>query len=300
LVIGDTLLDFVGNTPIVKIQKICPNDAGDIYVKLEDFNPGGSIKTRIALSMIIDAEKKGILKPNSGQTIIEPTGGNTGIGLSIIGAIRGYNVVLVVPDNYSKNKMKISEAYGARVILSDSRTGNNSHIKLVEKILSQNDDYIYLDQFSNLSNPLAHYEITGQEIVQSLDCVDSFVAGIGSGGTIMGIGKAIKEKFADAIIVGVQPKGCDVLKGKAIPHSIEGLAVGIMPKFLDSNVINKVISVDFPDVVAVKEDLAKKEGLFLGLSSSANICGALNMAKELGKGSKIVTIAPDGGRNYLV
>ncbi len=298
--IGDNILDFVGNTPLVKIHKLCPKDAGDVYVKLEDFNPGGSIKTRIALKMVIDAEEKGILKPNSEQTIIEPTGGNTGIGLAMIGAIRGYNIVLVVPDNYSKNKIKISEAYGAKVILSDSKTGNNSHIKLVEKIVSQNSEYIWLDQFSNLSNPLAHYETTGREIIESLDCVDCFVAGIGSGGTIMGVGKVIKEKFPDAILVGVQPKGCDVLNGKAIPHRIEGLAVGIKPGFLKHDIINKIISVEFSYVSQIKDDLAKKEGLFLGLSSSANIYGAINMAKELGVGRKIVTIAPDGGRNYLI
>lgn len=297
--IGDSILDFMGNTPIVKLQKIIKSPSYNVYIKLEEFNPGGSIKARIALQMIVDAEKRGILKPNSKQTIIESTGGNTGIGLAMVGAIRGYKIILVVPDNYSKEKIKMLRAYGAEVVLSDSRKGNFSHIELMDDILYEHPEYICLNQFENPSNPKAHYENTGREILEALEKVDCFVAGIGTGGTITGIGKKIKEKFDDAIIVGVQPVGCDVLRGKALPHKIQGLSVGILPPVLDVNIVDTVISVDYEEAVNYMKRFAREEGLFVGISSGANVCAAIKIAEELEEGKIVVTVAPDSGRSYL-
>jgi cysteine synthase A len=293
------ILDFIGNTPLVKLQKIVPEGSADVYVKLEEFNPGGSIKTRVAYSMVSEAEKSGLLKPHSGQTIIEPTGGNTGMGLAIVSAIRGYHAVFVVPDNFSQEKIKLLRIYGAEVILSDSTTGNDSHIRKAKEVVSANPHYIMLDQFSNLANPKAHYLGTGLEITGAVQNIDCFVAGIGSGGTLSGIGKEIKEKSPKTLIVGVQPKGCDTLKGKAVPHKILALALGVLPKVLNVELIDKMISVDFDDVMPCLKNLATQEGLLLGISSGANILAAIEMAKEMGEGKTVVTVAPDSGRSYI-
>jgi len=293
------ILSYMGNTPIVKLTKKLPNSA-DIYLKLEEFNPGGSIKSRIALQMIIDAEEKGILKPNSDQIIIEPTGGNTGIGLAIASAIKGYKLQLVIPDNYSKEKIKILKAYGAEVILSNHTIGNDSHIKKTEEIVQKAPEkYIWLDQLRNLSNPGAHYKSTALEILNSLNQINCFIAGIGSGGTITGIGTRIKEKFPDALVIGVQPKGCDVLKGKAIKHKIQGLSIGCIPSVLNTDIIDDVLTVNYEDVVICMKELAKTEGLLLGISSGANVHAAKKMAVKLGINNTIVTLSPDSGRSYL-
>ena len=296
---NNNILDFMGNTPIVKLQKIIDKFGSEIYVKLEEFNPGGSVKSRIALQMIIDAEKKGLLKPNSNQTIIEPTGGNTGIGLAMVGSIRGYNIILVVPDNYSMEKINILKAYGAEVVLSDSKKGNFSHIEKKDDLMYEHPEYICLNQFINPSNRKTHYENTGREILEALEEVDCFIAGIGTGGTITGVGRKIKEKFPGSIICGVQPVGCDVLKGKAVTHKIQGLSIGILPDVLDKNIVDRVISVEYKEAVHCMKRLAKKEGLLLGISSGANIYAAMKIAKELGEGKKVVTVAPDSGRSYM-
>lgn len=294
-----TLLDYVGNTPIVKLQKIIPEDYADVYVKLEEFNPGGSIKSRVAFRMVLDAERVGILVPYSGQTIIEPTGGNTGIGLAIASAIRGYKLLLVIPDNYSRDKIRILQAYGAEVILSDSKTGNSSHIEKTKEIIREYPEYVWLDQLSNRNNPLAHHEATAKEILDFLPKIDCFTAGIGSGGTITGIGKKVKEKFPEALVVGVQPEGCNVLEGKAIFHRIQGMAIGFLAPVLDRSVVDRVLSVEYEDAVKCMKDLARKEGLLVGISSGANVYSAIVLAKNLGKGKTVVTVAPDSGRSYL-
>jgi len=294
------ILSFVGKTPMVKLQKITSKNSADIYLKLEEFNPGGSIKTRIAFQMIIDAEKKGLLKPKSNQKIIEASGGNTGIGLAIVSAIRGYNLTLVIPDNYSKEKIKMLKAYGVKIILSDSSEGNNSHIEKVKEIIqSIPDKYVWLNQFNNISNPEAHYKHTAKEILDSIDEIDCFVAGVGSGGTITGVGQRIKKKFQNAIIIGVQKVGCDILKGKAVKHKIQGLSIGSLPDVFNTALVDEVLSVDYKKVVHCMNKLAKMEGLLLGISSGANIYAALKIASRLGKGKNIVTISPDSGRSYL-
>lgn len=294
-----SILDYMGKTPLVRLQNLLSDEMSDVYVKLEKYNPGESHKARIAYQMILSAEKKGLLIPKTGQTLIEPTGGNTGKGLAIVGAIRGYNVVLVVPDNYSKEAIRILKAYGAQVVLSDSTTGNDSHVRKAKEILNEHPDYIWLDQLSNPANPEAHYIGTGAEIAESLDKIDYFIAGIGSGGAISGTGKRIKETHPNAKIIAVQPTGCKVLEGKAVPHKIQGLAIGILPPNLNTEIVDEVISVDFVEAKEGMKLLAQREGLLVGISSGANAFVALNLAKKLGKGKKIVTLAPDTGRNYM-
>jgi cysteine synthase A len=292
------LLDYMGNTPIVKLQKI--NAANNhLFIKLEEFNPGGSIKSRIALNMILAAEKLGVLIPNSQQTILEPTGGNTGIGLAMVGAIRGYQVILVVPDNFSKEKVRMLKAYGAKVILSDSSTGPGSHVRKADELIKQHPEYLMLNQFVNPANPNAHYIATAQEIIAKIKHVDYFVAGIGSGGTISGVGKALKQEFPDVKIVGVEPKGCNALKGLAIPHKIQALSIGILPKTLNTEIVNEMIAVTYEEAVDCMKNLATQEGLLVGISSGANVCAALKLANEVGQNKTIVTIAPDSGRSYL-
>lgn len=295
----NNILDYMGNTPLVKLQRIVSNDDANIYIKLEEFNPGGSIKSRIALQMVIDAEKKGFLIPNSNQTIIESTGGNTGMGLAMVGAIRGYNIILVVPDNYSAEKRKMLKVYGADVILSDSKKGNFSHIVKVDEIMYEHPEYICLNQFNNPSNPKVHYETTGDEILEALDEIDCFIAGIGTGGTVTGVGKKIKNKFPKSFIYGVQPAGCDISKGMAVPHDIQGLSVGILPPILDLNIVDEVISIEYNEAVYYMKRLAREEGLFVGISSGANVCAAVKIAKKIGNGKTIVTVAPDSGRSYM-
>jgi len=293
------ILEFMGRTPSVVLKRIVPTSAARVYVKLEKYNPGGSLKARVALQMVLEAEKKGILRPDSGQTILEPTGGNTGIGLAIVGAIRGYRVILVIPDNYSEEKQKVLRAYGAEVVLSDSTTGNDSHVAKAREILTKNPGFVWLDQLSNTANPMAHYQNTAAEILASISSIDCFVAGIGSGGTITGIGRRIREAFPQARVIAVQPEGCDVLSGRAIQHQIQGFAIGRIPPILDVNIPDSVFSVTFDQARATMIRLAEKEGLLLGISSGANVYAAIAVSQELDPTKTVVTIAPDGGRSYL-
>ncbi len=295
----NTVIDYVGNTPLIQLRRVVSEDMADVYVKLEEFNAGGSVKSRVAIQMIREAQEKGVLVPNSRQTIIEPTGGNTGIGLAMAASILGYNLILVIPDNYSKEKIRMLEAYGAKVYLSDSSTGNDSHIRLVKEILNEHPEYIWLDQLSNMGNVEAHYRGTGKEIVSALEQIDCFVVGMGSSGTISGVGKAIREKFSNANIVVVQPKGCQSLEGNSVPHKIQGLSIGMIPPILQGEVIDNAIDITYEEANGMMKQLACKEGLLVGISAGANICIALKFAKELGRGKVVVTVAPDSGRSYL-
>lgn len=294
------ITDCIGNTPLIALDRSITKCNATILIKLEEYNWGRSVKSRVAYQMIIDAEKEGRIPTDPHNvTIIEATGGNTGIGLAQMCALRGYKCILVVPDNYSKVRVKILNELGAIVILSDHRVGNNSHIRKVEELIIDNPNYIHLNQFSNNSNPRAHYLGTGQEILKQFnDKIDAVVAGIGSGGTLSGIGKAVKEHNPSAIICGVQPKGCDVLNGNAIPHIIQGIAIGQLPKVLNISLIDEIRDVEETDVLEMKKELAKKMGLHLGYSSSANIVGAIKVSRSYPNIKNIVTIAPDGGANY--
>lgn len=288
------ITDFVGNTPLVKLKK--ENDHyADIYVKIEYFNAGASIKARVAKQMVEDAIKSGSLK--TGMTVIEPTGGNTGIGLAIMSIIYGFNFVAVVPDNYSKDRIDLLRRYNAEVVLSDSSIGNDSHILKARELRQKNPAWICLDQFKNPSCIEAHYYGTAQEIIDKV-IPDAFVASVGSGGTFTGISKRLKQENDALYCYVVQPTGCDILKGTAEPHKIQGVSLGIKPPLLDYSLIDGTIDVEFEDVRNELLSLMKKEALFLGISSGANILAAKRIAREIGKGKIVCTVAPDGGQYY--
>ena len=295
------ITDCIGNTPLIEIPSGFSNSNNKIFVKLEEFNLGGSVKSRAAYQMIIDAEESGTINPTNAKqtTIIEPTGGNTGIGIAQVCALRGYRCILVVPDNYSKVRVRILEALGAQIVLSNSKTGNDSHIKTAMEIYNNHPSFVMLNQFSNHSNPRAHYLHTGPEIIKSINGkIDYFVAGVGTGGTISGVGRAIKEHNPLSKVFAVQPEGCDVLNGFAIPHIIQGIAIGQIPGVLDKSIIDGVLDIKESEVIEIQRRLTKELGLFLGYSSAANICAAIKLSKKVGKNKTIVTISPDGGKNY--
>jgi cysteine synthase A len=300
-VIYKSILETIGDTPTVELQKVTGGTDSSIFVKLESFNPGGSHKIRIAFNMIRSAERMGILIPNSGQTIFEPTGGNTGTGIAIAAAVLGYKVVLVIPDNYAPEKQKLLKAFGAKVILSDSRKGNNSHGELAQEIQLEHPDYVMLNQSQNPANPEIHRLATASEIMEDFkdERIDYLVASIGTGGHITGIGEVLKKEKPDVVVVGVQPEGCELLNNKFVPHQIQGLAVGIIPKVLNVSIIDRMISVRFDEAVQMMKELMRKEGLSVGISSGANIVAALKIVQEEKKGVNILTLAYDSATDYL-
>lgn len=288
------LLNCIGNTPLIQINT--PDDYADVYVKLESFNAGGSIKSRVALEMICDAEKSGLLTPNA--TIIEATGGNTGLGLAIVSLIKGYKFIAVVPDNYSEKRINLLKIYKAEVILSESKKGNDSHINLKNELLNTHPEYVCLDQFKNESCIKAHYHGTGKEIINQI-MPDAFVACVGSSGTFTGIGKRLKKENPNVRLYVAQPKGCDIKKGTAIRHQIQGVSLGIIPPLLDYSLIDEVIDVSYEDTKKQLNNLMFTQALFLGASSGTNISAAIEIAKKLGKGKVVCTVAPDSGDYYI-
>jgi cysteine synthase A len=289
------IADFIGNTPLIKLENDDPGFA-DVYVKIESFNAGGSHKSRIAKGMVESAVKMGLLQ--KGMTLIEPTGGNTGIGLAIQAALHGYKLITVVPDNYSKERIELLRYYNAIVELSDSKTGNDSHVVLAKKLVAENPSLIWLDQLSNKASITAHYDGTAKEI---LDCItpDAFVTCVGSSGTFTGVSRRLKEVAPQTKCFIAQPLGCDIMTGKSIPHKIQGASIGIVPPLLDYNLIDGIINVEFCDAREILRSLVKRQGLFLGISSGVNIFAAIKMAKELGTGKKVCTVAPDSGQYYV-
>ena len=293
-----SIINYIGNTPIVKIQNPYGERLGQVYVKLEEFNPGGSHKARVALQLVEDAEVSGNL--TEGSVILEATGGNTGIGLCIAAALKGYKTVLVIPDTYSPQKIKMLQAYGAEVILADHTLGNDCHIIKARELKEQNSNYFWVDQLSNSANPKANYYGTGKEIYNQMQGeIDYFVAGMGSGGTMTGVAKRLKELKPGVKTVAVQPQGCDLKNGIHVPHKIQGLAVGRLGKFVDFDLIDSFESVEYEEVMELRQWLIKKQGLSLGISSGANILVALKIAKKVDYYTKIVTVAPDNGISYL-
>lgn len=293
-----SILKDMGNTPLVKLKNPFGDNFAQVYLKMEEFNPGGSIKSRVALQMIEDAEIAGILNP--GTTLIEPTGGNTGIGLAVACSLKGYQLVLTIPDNFSAEKIEVLKKYGAKVTLADHRIGNDCHIKKARELLKDNPDWICLNQFENPSNPKAHYLYTANEIIEQLNTpIDCFVSVIGSGGTITGISKRLKEYNPEIKIIGVEPKGCNILNNIYIPHKIQATAVGKVGNFFDKSMINEMVSVDFEEVQKIRNYLSFNQGIFVGISSGANVLAAFNESKKWDSSKTIVTIAPDSGRSYL-
>lgn len=288
------IIDCIGHTPLIKLERRDENSA-DIYVKLEQFNAGYSVKSRVAKAMVRDAIKNEILKP--GDTLIEATGGNTGMGLAIMSTIYNFKFVAVVPDNYSRDRIAMLKSYSAEVILADSKKGNDSHILKARELQKCNPNWVCLDQFSNKSCIDAHYYGTGQEILEKI-VPDAFVACVGSGGTFTGVSKCLKQYNSSIKCYVAQPNGCDILKGTAIQHKIQGVSLGIIPPLLDYSLIDGTINVDYIDVKEELLFLLKHEALFLGISSGANIVAARALAREIGNGGCVCTLAPDDGQYY--
>ncbi|OEF97789.1 cysteine synthase A [Vulcanibacillus modesticaldus] len=294
--VAENIAKLIGNTPIVKLKS--SEDSADIYVKLEYYNPGGSVKDRIALQMIEDAETAGIIKP--GDTIIEATSGNTGIGLAMIAAAKGYKTILVMPETMSIERRNLLRAYGAELILTPGTKGMKGAIEKTNELVATY-GYFPLRQFENPSNPKAHRLYTAQEILRQMDGkIDAFVAGIGTGGTITGVGEVLKEHSQDIFIVGVEPKDSPVLSGgNPGPHKIQGIGAGFIPKILNTSIYDEIFQVTTEQAMGTAREIAKGEGILGGISTGAAIYAAKVLAKRLGKGKNIVTIAPSYGERYL-
>ncbi|MDW3607349.1 cysteine synthase A [Enterococcus faecium] len=297
--IYNSVTELIGKTPIVKLNKIVPEDSADVFVKLEFFNLGGSVKDRIALSMIEKAEHDGLLKP--GDTIIEPTSGNTGIGLSMVGVAKGYKVIIVMPETMSIERRLLMKGYGAELILTPGADGISGSIREAERLAKENGYFLPL-QFENEANPLVHEKTTGPEIHQAfgVNGLDAFVAGIGTGGTITGAGRELKRVYPKIELIGVEPAESAILEGKeAGPHKIQGIGTDFVPKTLDTSVYDKVLSISGDEAMETAREVGRKEGILVGISSGAAIAAALKVAKELGKGKKVLAVVPDNGERYL-
>lgn len=289
-------LDRIGNTPLVKIS--CPEGSATLWGKLESANPGGSVKDRIAKAMIEQAEQDGLLKP--GAVIVEPTSGNTGIGISLVGAIKGYQIVLIMPDTMSMERRRLLGAFGAELILTPGAKGMRGAIEKAEEVAAERKAFMP-QQFCNPANPRVHLETTGPEILRDLDNrVDAFVAGIGTGGTITGVGQAIKSKNPAALIVAVEPSDSPVLSGgEPGPHKIQGIGAGFIPDVLDTTIYSQIISVTNEQAAQTARDLAREEGVFVGISAGANVFAARQIAARMKPGQNVVTILCDTGERYL-
>lgn len=291
---------LIGNTPLLKLNRIVPKDAADVYVKLEFFNPAGSIKDRIALAMIEKAEAEGKLKP--GDTIIEPTSGNTGIGLASVAAAKGYHLIIVMPETMSVERRKLMQGYGAELILTPGADGMKGSIAKAQELVDTK-GYFMPMQFENPANPAIHEATTGQEIIDAFgkdDLPDAFVAGVGTGGTLSGIGHALKKADPNIKVYALEPAESPLLKeGKAGKHKIQGISAGFIPKTLDQEVYDGIIEVSSDDAIKTGQAVGRLEGFLPGISAGANIYGAIELAKQLGKGKKVVTVSPDGGDRYL-
>lgn len=294
-----SILNLIGNTPLIKINQLCSMDDAEVWAKLEGFNPGGSVKDRIALSMIETAEKEGKLKP--GGTIIEPTSGNTGIGLAMVGAVKGYRVILTMSEKMSTERRNILHSYGAQLILTPGGRGMLGAVERAEEMYKHNPGYFMPMQFENPANPEAHRKTTAVEIVDALGSVpDIFVAGVGTGGTITGVGEALRERRSDVRIVAVEPAGSAVLSGgEPGPHKIAGIGAGFYPGVLNTKIYDEVISVTDEDAMTTARQLALREGILAGISSGAAMWAAAKIAGRLEKGKRIVVIFPDRGDRYL-
>ena len=301
--IYNNILDAIGNTPIIKLSRIIDEDSANILVKFEGLNVGGSIKTRTALNMILEAEKEGLLHSNS--VIVEPTSGNQGIGLALVGAVKGYKTIIIMPDSVSEERRKLVEHYGAdvKLIHDDGDIGKciNNCLETALKMSTENPNIFVPQQFANKNNTLAHKKYTALEILKDVDFkIDGFCSGIGTGGTITGIGHALKNKWPDIEIWAIEPTNAAILSGGKIGTHIQmGIGDGLIPDILDQNIFSNIITISDSEALNVSKRLAKEEGLMCGISSGSNVAGAIKLAKKLGKGKTVVTILPDTAERYF-
>ena len=293
------ITELIGNTPLVRLNRLSKPGAATIYGKVEFFNPGGSVKDRICLNMINEAERQGKLKP--GGTIVEPTSGNTGIGLALVAAVRGYKLILVMPESMSMERASLLSSYGAQLVLTPAWEGMKGSIKEAESILAQNPSYFMPDQFSNPANPAMHKMTTAVEIWDALEGkIDALVAAVGTGGTITGCGEFFKEKNPAIKVIAVEPATSPVLSGgDPGPHKIQGIGAGFIPRVLNRKILDRVITVTDDEAYQTAKQLSKKEGLLVGISAGANVCAAQKVADELGPGKNVVTILCDTGERYI-
>ncbi|MDT2522807.1 cysteine synthase A [Enterococcus raffinosus] len=297
--IYNSILDTIGDTPIVKLRNLPSEDMAQVYVKVESFNPGGSVKDRIALRMIEDAEKSGKLK--DGMTIIEPTSGNTGIGLAMVGAAKGYPVILVMPETMSIERRKLMQAYGAKLVLTPGTEGMKGAIAKAKELAEENNWFVPA-QFDNPSNPKVHEETTAKEIVNAFEKngLDAFVAGVGTGGTITGVGNELKRMYTDIKIYAVEPEESPVLEGgQSGPHKIQGIGAGFVPSILNTEIYDQVLPVSSSEAMETAREIAKKEGILVGVSSGAALFVAIKVAKEMNPDQKVLVLLPDNGERYL-
>jgi len=300
--IVNSVTDLIGDTPLVRLNRLVPEDSAEIYVKLEYQNPGASVKDRIAISMIEVAEQEGRLKP--GDTIVEPTSGNTGIGLALVAAAKGYKAILVMPETMSLERRNLLRAYGAEIVLTPGSEGMNGAVRKAEEIQKENPSYFMPQQFKNQANVKIHRETTGPEIVEAINSLDgkldAFVAGIGTGGTISGAGEVLKKNFPNIRIVAVEPAASPILSGgKPGPHKIQGIGANFVPEILNRDIYDQVVTVENEEAFEYARRAAKEEGILCGISSGAAIFAALKVAKELGKGKRVVAVVPSNGERYL-
>jgi cysteine synthase A len=297
--IATSVLDLIGNTPMVRLNRIVPEGSAEIIAKHEGANPGGSVKDRIALSMIEDAEQRGVLKP--GATIVEPTSGNTGIGLAMVAAVKGYRLILTMPDDMSPERRKLLQRYGAQLVLTPAIEGMTGAVFAAEELVAKSADYFMPQQFNNPANPEVHRRTTAHEILRDTDGrLDAFVAGVGTGGTITGVGEVLKQTLSNVHLVAVEPTRSPVLGGgKAGLHAIQGIGASFVPGVLNRDIYDELIAVKDEDAIEQTKRLARNEGLLVGISAGANVHAALIVAKRLGTGKRVVTVLPDTGERYL-
>ena len=296
--VAQNIAELIGETPIVKLNRSAKDDGAEIYAKLEFMNPGSSVKDRIALSMIEAAEQEGVLK--EGDTIIEPTSGNTGIGIAMVAAAKGYKSVIVMPDTMSKERRNLLRAFGAKLILTPGAEGMKGAIKKAEELQKEH-GFFMPQQFNNMANPEIHAKTTGREIIKQMpDGVDAFISGVGTGGTVSGAGKVLKKHFKHIKIYALEPEDSPILSGGTPgPHKIQGLGAGFVPNTLDTSIYDGVIRISNEESFETAREVAKKDGILGGISSGAAIAAARKIAQKLGKGKKVLTVLPSNGERYL-
>lgn len=298
----NNVTELIGGTPLVRLNRLAQEGSADIYLKLEYQNPGSSVKDRIAISIVEEAEREGLLKP--GGTIVEATSGNTGIGLALVGAAKGYKAVIVMPETMSLERRNLLRAYGAELVLTPGSEGMNGAVKKADEILKENPSYFPSEQFKNKANVKIHRETTGPEIIDAIESIggplDAFIAGIGTGGTITGAGEVLKSRYPDIKIYAVEPAASPILAGgKPGPHKIQGIGANFIPEILNQDIYDEIIHVENDEAFETARRVAKEEGVLSGISSGAAVFAALKVAKDLGPGKKVVVIIPSNGERYL-
>ncbi len=297
--IADSVLDLIGNTPLVRLSRVTPEGSAEVLGKMESLNPAGSVKDRIALSMIEAAEREGLIKP--GDTIVEPTSGNTGIGLAMVCAVKGYKLILTMPEDMSVERRRLLTRYGAQLVLTPAIEGMSGAVYAAQERVEKNKSFFMPQQFNNLANPDAHRRTTALEILAATDGkLDAFVAGVGTGGTITGVGEVLKKELPDLLIVAVEPAKSPVLAGgKAGIHGIQGIGASFVPGVLNRDIYGELIAVKDDEAFAMTARLTQVEGLLVGISGGANVHASLQVAKKLGAGKRVVTMLCDTGERYL-